>query len=195
MRRRPEGRRLSVFLVEERLSRANRTSDARRQRPCKLSKSSALASIVLVPAEGFEPPFARSELAVLAIGRSRSAVNAVSGLGENRTLTERLRGACSTFELRARGSHRNRTCLVSVKSRLHHLGANDPSLLSSPELPALACVSLRFFFRAPGWNRTTQPKGRRFYRPLTAPAAYSECVFWAQKRRKPPGFPGGFPHC
>lgn len=35
-------------------------------------RASALASIVLVPGEGFEPPFARSELAVFAVGRTRS---------------------------------------------------------------------------------------------------------------------------
>lgn len=117
----------------------------------------------------------------------------ISGPGENRTLAERLRGACSTFELQARGSHRNRTCLVSVKSRLHHLGANDPRLLSLPELPALACVSsLVPFLRAPVWNRTTPSGGPQIYSLLTAPAACSGCVC-CLKTPKAAWFPGRLP--
>lgn len=66
MWRRPEGRRLSV-LVWSRRDRHTLRDRCASSRPCELSKSSALASIVLVPAAGIEPTFTASETAVLPL--------------------------------------------------------------------------------------------------------------------------------
>lgn len=82
MRRRPSGRRLSVFLVEERPARGTAV-DARRHVLSAMSKSSALAGIVLDPAAGVEPALTRSERVVLPL--DEAGVSFCRGCGGNRT--------------------------------------------------------------------------------------------------------------
>lgn len=117
MRRRPEGRRLSVF-VWSRRDRHTLRDRCASSRPCKFSKSSALASIVLVPAAGIEPTFTASETAVLPL--DDTGVKTIRDPAGSRTQTVGVRDRCSPLSYETvRGSTRSRTETNRFKGPLH----------------------------------------------------------------------------